>query len=135
MNDARVALDLSGVVLLKPLTDPGTGPAKDPVLATWEEIIQQANLPLEGERLDAVAHFVEGVRRELVKNTDLQDQARVNSKSQFDISPKLHGAVSKAVMNSMESHHNLSVQALGDKTKMHALLKMLSELVYEELQA
>lgn len=28
----------------------------------------------------------------------------------------------------------LSLQALGDKTKMGALLKMLSELVYEELQ-
>jgi type I restriction enzyme R subunit len=35
----------------------------------------------------------------------------------------------------MDSHYNLSLQALGDKTKMHALLKMLSELVYEELQA
>src|SRR4051812_2211320 len=77
VNDAKVALDLSGVVLakyalkdkgqarlqlsgedalLKPPTEAGTGQAKDPVLATWEEIIQQANLPFEGEKLDAVAH-------------------------------------------------------------------------------
>jgi type I restriction enzyme R subunit len=34
----------------------------------------------------------------------------------------------------MDSHYNLSLQALGDKVKMKALLKMLSELVYEELQ-
>lgn len=156
VNDAKVALDLSGVVLakyalkdkgqaqlqlsgqgelLKPLTEPGTGQAKDPVLATWEEIIQQANLPFEGEELDAVAHFVEGVRRELVKNEDLRDQAKANSRTQFNISPALHGAVSNAVMNSMESHRNLSLQALGDKTKMQALLKMLSELVYEDMQS
>jgi hypothetical protein len=30
---------------------------------------------------------------------------------------------------------HLSLQALGDKTKMHALVKMLRELVYEELEA
>ncbi|MFJ5861195.1 type I restriction endonuclease subunit R [Pseudarthrobacter sp. NPDC092439] len=155
VNDAKVALDLSGIVLakyalkdkgeaqlklsgegelLKPLTDPGTGQTKDPVLVTWEEVIQQANLPFEGEELDAVAHFVEGVRRELVKNETLQKQARNNSRSHFGSSPHLESAVTEAVSNSMDSHYNLSLQALGDKTKMHALLKMLSELVYEELQ-
>lgn len=156
VNDAKVALDLSGVVLakyalkdkgkaqlqlsgedalLKPPTDVGTGQAKDPVLATWEEIIQQANLPFEGEELDAVAHFVEGVRRELVKNETLQKQVQNNTRSHFNASPELHGAVSTAVINSMESHRNLSIQALGDKTKMQALLKMLSELVYEDMQS
>lgn len=156
VNDAKVALDLSGVVLakyalkdkgqaqlqlsgedalLKPPTDVGTGQVKDPVLATWEEIIQQANLPFEGEELDAVAHFVEGVRRELVKNETLQKQAQNNTRSHFNTSPELHGALSTAVINSMESHRNLSIQALGDKTKMQALLKMLSELVYEDLQS
>jgi type I restriction enzyme R subunit len=155
VNDAKVALDLSGVVLakyalkdkgqaqlqlsgedalLKPPTEVGTGQAKDPVLATWEEIIQQANLPFEGEELDAVAHFVEGVRRELVKNETLQKQARNNSRSHFGSSPHLEKAVTDAVSNSMDSHSNLSLQALGDKTKMHALLKMLSALIYEELQ-
>ncbi|WP_018773951.1 type I restriction endonuclease subunit R [Arthrobacter sp. 131MFCol6.1] len=156
VNDAKVALDLSGVVLakyalkdkgqaqlqlsgedalLQPPTEVGTGQAKDPVLATWEEIIQQANLPFEGEELDAVAHFVEGVRRELVKNETLQKQAKNNTRSHFNSSPELHGAVSTAVINSMESHRNLSIQALGDKTKMQALLKMLSELVYEDMQS
>lgn len=156
VNDAKVALDLSGVVLakyalkdkgqaqlqlsgddalLKPPTDVGTGQAKDPVLATWEEIIQQANLPFEGEELDAVAHFVEGVRRELVKNETLQKQAKNNTRSHFNASPALHGALSTAVINSMESHRNLSIQALGDTAKMQALLKMLSELVYEDLQS
>ncbi len=155
VNDAKVALDLSGVALakyalkdkgqaqlklsgedslLKPPTDVGTGQGKDPVLVTWEEIIQQANLPFEGEELDAVAHFVEGVRRELVKNETLQKQAQNNSRNHFGSSPHLEKAVSDAVANSMGSHYNLSLQALGDKTKMKALLTMLSELVYEELQ-
>ncbi|MGP5411548.1 type I restriction endonuclease subunit R [Glutamicibacter ardleyensis] len=155
VNDSRVALDLSGVVLakyalkdkgqaqlqltgedatLKPPTEVGTGQANDPVLSTWEEIIQQANLPFEGEEMDAVAHFVEGVRRELVKNETLQKQAQNNSRSHFGGSPDLARAITDAVSNSMDSHYNLSLQALGDKTKMGALLKMLSELVYEELQ-
>ncbi|KAA0973018.1 type I restriction endonuclease subunit R [Paeniglutamicibacter gangotriensis] len=155
VNDAKVALDLSGVVLakyalkdkgkaqlqltgedapLKPPTEVGTGQAKDPVLVTWEEIIQQANLPFEGEEMDAVAHFVEGVRRELVKNETLQKQAQNNSRSHFGSSPHLAQAVTDAVSNSMASHYNLSLQALGDTTKMTALLKMLSELVYEEMQ-
>ncbi|MFC5132948.1 type I restriction enzyme subunit R domain-containing protein [Paeniglutamicibacter kerguelensis] len=155
VNDAKVALDLSGVALakyalkdkgqaqlqltgedagLKPPTEVGTGQAKDPVLSTWEEIIQQANLPFEGEEMDAVAHFVEGVRRELVKNDTLQKQAQNNSRSHFGSSPDLAQAITDAVANSMDSHYNLSLQALGDKTKMAALLKMLSELVYEELQ-
>jgi type I restriction enzyme R subunit len=156
VNDAKVSLDLSGVVLakyalkdkgraqlqlsgedalLKPPTEVGTGQAKDPVLVTWEEIIQQANLPFEGEELDAVAHFVEGVRRELIKNETLQKQAQNNSRSHFGSSPHLEKAVTDAVSNSMDSHYNLSLQALGDKTKMQSLLKMLSELIYEELQA
>ncbi len=155
VNDAKMALDLSGVVLakyalrdkgqaqlqlsgegaqLKPTTEVGTGQVKDPVLATWEEIIQQANLPFEGEELDAVAHFVEGVRRELIKNETLQRQAQNNSRSHFGSSPHLEKAVTDAVSNSMDSHYNLSLQALGDKTKMHSLLKILSDLIYEELQ-
>ena len=81
------------------------------------------------------AKFVEGVRRELVKNETLQKQAKNNTRSHFNASPELHGAVSTAVINSMESHRNLSIQALGDKTKMQALLKMLSELVYEDMQS
>ena len=156
VRDAPVALNLSGVVLakyalkdkgkaqlqladdddalLKPATDIGTGQTKDPVLASWKEIIQQANLPFEGEELDAVAHFVESVRPELVKNETLQTQARNNSRSHFGSSPHLENAVNDAVTNSMESHYNLSLQALGDKTKMKALLAMLSGLIYEELQ-
>jgi type I restriction enzyme R subunit len=47
----------------------------------------------------------------------------------------LESALTAAVSNSMDSHYNLSLQALGDKTKMIALLKMMSELVYEELRA
>lgn len=156
VNDAPVALDLSGVVLakyalkdkgqaqltladdddalLKPATDVGSGQTNDPVLATWEEVIQQANLPFEGEELDAVAHFVEGVRRELVKNETLQTQARNNSRSHSNDSPALETALNDAVSNSMDSHYNLSLQALGDKTKMRALLQMLSGLLYEDLQ-
>ncbi|MCH8560349.1 hypothetical protein [Nesterenkonia sp. DZ6] len=144
VNDPKVALDLSGVVLakyalkdvgqaqlnvsgedalLKPPTDVGTGQGKDPVLVTWEEIIQQANLPFEGEELDAVAHFVKGVRRELVKNETLQKQAQNNSRSHVGGSPRPEKAVTDAVSNSMDSHYNLSLQALGDKTKMTGAFK------------
>lgn len=35
----------------------------------------------------------------------------------------------------MDSHYTLSLQALGDKSNMTALLKMLSDLIYEELQS
>jgi type I restriction enzyme R subunit len=70
----------------------------------------------------------------LVKNETLQKQAQNNSRSHFGNSPHLEKAVNDAVTNSMDSHYNLSLQALGDKTKMHALLRMLSALVYEELQ-
>lgn len=156
VNDARVQLDLSEVVLakyalkdkgtttlelsgdgepLKPLTDVGTGTAKDPVMATWADIIQQANLPFEGEELDAVAHFVDGVKRELVKNSTLQTQARNNSRQHFRSSPDLAHAVTSAVSDALDSHTSLSLQALGSKDKMKALLEMLSSLVYEELQS
>lgn len=155
VNDARIALDLSDVVLAKyalkdkgkaqltltgedaplnPSTHVGTGQTKDPEMATWEEIIRQANLPFEGEDMDAVAHFVEGVRRELVKNETLQKQARNNSRNHFGSSPDLARALTDAVSNAMDSHYNLSLQALGDKTKMNALLKALSDLIYEDLQ-
>jgi type I restriction enzyme R subunit len=155
VNDARIALDLSDVVLAKyalkdkgkaqltltgedapltPSTHVGTGQTKDPEMATWEEIIRQANLPFEGEDMDAIAHFVEGVRRELVKNETLQKQARNNSRNHFGSSPDLARALTDAVSNAMDSHYNLSLQALGDKTKMSALLKALSDLIYEDLQ-
>ncbi len=94
-----------------------------------------ANLPFEGEELDAVAHFVEGVKRELVKNEKLQTQARNNSRQHFKASPDLAHAVTAAVSDSLDSHTNLSLQALGSKDKMKVLLEMLSSLVYEELQA
>lgn len=47
-DKGEAQLQLSGDdALLKPSTDVGTGQAKDPILATWEENIQQANLPLK----------------------------------------------------------------------------------------
>jgi type I restriction enzyme, R subunit len=69
-----------------------------------------------------------------VKNETLQKQAQNNSRNHFGNSPHLEQAVTEAVSNSMDSHYNLSLQALGDKMKMKALLKMLSDLVYEEMQ-
>jgi len=69
----------------------------------------------------------------LVRNETLQKQAQNNSRSHFGSRPHLEKAIIDAVSNSMDSHYNLSLQALGDKTKMTEL-KMLSELVYEELQ-
>ncbi|OAE01060.1 hypothetical protein [Arthrobacter sp. OY3WO11] len=69
-----------------------------------------------------------------MKNETLQKQAQNNSRSHFGSSPYLEKAVSDPVTNSMDSHNKLSLQAFGDKTKMHALLKILPELDYEELQ-
>lgn len=57
-----------------------------------------------------------------------------NCRSHFGESPDLAQANTEAVSNSMDGHYNLSLRALGEKTKMAALLNMLSELVYEELQ-
>ena len=156
VNDAPVALDLSGFVvakyalkdkgkaqlkladddeaLLKPATEVESGQTKDPVLVTWEEIIQQASLPFEGEDMDAVAHFVEGVRREMGKNPKLQTQAENNSHDHFKNSPDLERAPAEAVTNAMDSHQNLSLQALGDKRIRQALLRVLSMPLYEDLR-
>ncbi|MGG5173044.1 type I restriction endonuclease subunit R [Pseudarthrobacter sp. J1738] len=154
-NDARVDLDLSEVTLAKyalkdngsaslklggdgetltPLTSPGTGQVKDPVLATWQEVIEQANLPFEGEDMPTVAHFMDGIRRELVKNPTLQVQARNNSRQHFSASPHLESAMIAAVTNAMESHQNLSLQVLSDKNKLKAVAALLIGTLYEELQ-
>lgn len=82
-----------------------------------------------------MAHLVEGVRRELVKNETPQKQAKNNSLNHFGRSPDLVKAVTNAASNSMDSQYTLSLQALGDKSNMTALLKMLSDLIYEELQS
>lgn len=155
VNDARIELDLSDVVLakyalkdlgkstlklsgdgdpLKPLIDVGTGQATDPVQATWREIIQQANLPLDGEEMGTIAHFLDGVNRELVKNPTLQTQARNNSEQHFSASPDLIRAITLAVTAAMDSHTNLSLQALGSKEKMRALVGVVGSGAYTEMQ-
>lgn len=90
---------------------------------------------MEVEKLDAVAHFVDGIKRELVKNTTLQTQGAQQLSAALPRQPDLAHAVTTAVSDALDSHTSLSLQSLGSKEQLKALLEMLSSPIYEELQS
>lgn len=122
---------------LKPITDTGSGQARDPRMVRLQEILAKVNDLFAGEDFTPAEQrsWVEGVVTVLMDDDTIQTQATNNSKKQFMESPDLSDAVIEAVLGNQTTHNKMAdIFFTDDKVKV-ALVHLLGELVHENIKA
>lgn len=118
---------------LKPLTDVGSGQARDPHQVMLSEIIEKMNDLFEGEldendKLTLVNH----VAGKMLDNVTLAQQAAANTKEQFGASPDYKHVMLESVAEGLDKYQDMAKQVLNSSKVQDGLADMLLELVYAE---
>ena len=79
--------------------------------------------------------WVEGLVTVLIDNDTIRAQASANTKKQFIESPDLSDAVTDAVMGNQTSHNKMADHFFTDDHVKVQLVRLLGELVHENLRA
>ncbi|GAA3632923.1 type I restriction endonuclease subunit R [Microlunatus ginsengisoli] len=132
-------LDLAtgGTRLLKPVGDTGTGQARDPHLVRLEEILAKINDLFSDEDFTPAEQqsWVQGLVTVLEDNDTIRAQAEANTRKQFVESPDLSDAVTDAVLSTQDSHNRMTEHYFTDEQVKTQLVRLLGELVHENVQA
>ena len=133
------ALDLGGgeAVGLRPVAATGTGTARDPRMVRLAEVLAKINDLFTGEDFTPAEQqsWVEGLVTVLMDDNTIRSQAGANTRKQFVESPDLSDAVTEAVLGNQTSHHKMADYFVTDDRVKIQLVKLLGELVRENLKA
>jgi type I restriction enzyme R subunit len=117
--------DTEGDYKLQPLTETGGGTVQEKQKALLSEILAKVNDLFEGELSDDDRLvYVNHVKGKLLESEILVQQARNNSKGQFNNSPDLDSAMTDAIMDAFDAYTTMSKQAL-DSEQVRAGLKSI----------
>jgi type I restriction enzyme R subunit len=118
---------------LKPLTDLGSGQARDPHQVLLSEIVEKMNDLFEGEldENDKLA-LVNHVAGKMLDNVTLSQQAAANTKEQFGASPDYKHIMLESVAEGLDKYQDMAKQVLNSPKVQDGLASMLLELVYAE---
>ena len=155
----RQEIDLSGVVLthhklhsqgnqniplrsgeeeetkLKPITDVGTGVARDPEKVKLEELIEKLNNLFDDGSLtdaDTVAYF-NHIAAKMMEDEDLVQQAKANSRAQFKQSPTLPVVGQEATISAMDSYGTMSQKLFQEKAKLDSMMGLLADHIWDKI--
>ena len=130
-------LDLASgdTIALKPVTATGSGQARDPRLVRLEEVLTKINDLFADEDFTPGQQqsWVQSLVTVLEEDDTVQEQAAANGSKQFVESPDLAEAVTEAVLGTQESHNKMVDKFFGDDAFKTKLVKLLGELVHEDL--
>ncbi|KXV74008.1 type I restriction endonuclease subunit R [Acetobacter malorum] len=112
---------------LPPMDAVGSGAVQEKQKAFLEEIIEKVNGLFDGDLTDDdQLVYVNGVLKgKLLENGVLMQQAASNSKEQFANSPDLKKALLSAIMDALDAHKTMSMQALGSDRVQEGLRDIL----------
>jgi type I restriction enzyme R subunit len=100
------------------------------------EILDRINELFADEDFNAsgIESWVQGVVTVLGEDPQIRLQAAANSRTQFVESPDLSSAVTDAVLSNHDTHNNAVDFYFTHTEKQAALVKLLGELVHENLR-
>jgi len=134
-GDHTLDLESGEAQPLRPL-GPGGGAARDPRMVRLAEILARINELFVDEDFDAsgIESWVQGVVTVLGEDPQIRLQAAANSRKQFVESPDLNSAVTEAVLTNHDAHNGAVDFYFTHTEKQAALVKLLGELVHENLR-
>ncbi len=109
---------------LEPMAAPGSGQVQDKQKVLLSEILAKVNDLFEGELTDddKLIYVNSVIKGKLMESEVLAQQARNNTKAQFEASPDLDSELMDAIIEAFEAHQVMSKQAL-DSERVRAGLK------------
>ena len=130
-------LDSGEAVRLQPVTASGSGAARDPRMVRLAEVLSKINDLFSSEDFTAAEQqsWVEGLVTVLMDDDTVRSQAGANTRKQFVESPDLSEAVTNAVADNQTSHNKMADYFFTDLRVRQELVKLLGELVHENLAA
>jgi len=134
-GQADIQLASNDGIEIDPPNASGSGEGRDPKKAQLREIIQQMNDVFEGEITEADATtFIYGVRDKMLENPLVREQAKHNSKDQFELGA-FKQAFIDAVIESMDRYHDKASQILDNETTRSRFAALMVGLVYNACRA
>jgi type I restriction enzyme R subunit len=119
---------------LQPLTEAGTGKAREPAKAYLSEIIQKLNTLFEGELSDAdLLNYANHIKDKMLENEELAQQAAINTKEQFAMGD-FNKVLTDAVIEGLDRYQSMASQVLGNEKVKKGFEELMLDLVYRSLK-
>lgn len=120
---------------LKPITDLGSGEAREDERVQLSELVKKLNDLFEGDLTDTdTVAYVQHITGKLLENQILAQQAASNSKAQFALGD-FNAALEDTVIEGLENYQSMASQVLGDHRKKQQFADLVLGLVYDAFQA
>ena len=117
------------------ITSAGSGKAKDPELVKLEKLLNKLNdLFPDIDETDRINLFNSAYRK-MMKNEELQKQAKANDESQFLQSPKFEEEMLDCLISSMDSHRTMTTKLLNDSILRRRFKELLARSVFLEMRS
>jgi type I restriction enzyme, R subunit len=119
---------------LLPITQIGTGTARDEEKARLSELVKKLNDLFDGDlsEVDKVA-YINHIAGKLMEREILVKQAAENSKSQFGLGD-FKGILMDTVIAGLDNYKSMAAQVLGNDRKKQEFADMVLDVVYEGLK-
>lgn len=131
----EMSIKLEGSATLEPISEVGSGVAKDPEKEFLSHIVQKINSLFEGNFTDDdVLNYARTITDKVMENNKVVDQVKNNTKEQamlggFEI------AINDAVISSLDAHQSMATQVLSQDKVREGLANIVYELIVKGLKA
>lgn len=130
VNQGRTSIDLKGGKI--EAVKPGQAKPKDRKTELLSQIVQQFNDLFSGEfSNDDAINFVTSIKDKVKQDDKTMAQVQANDKKRA-LEGNLPQTVKNAVVQSLDTHTDLSTQALGEKEKMLLITSLIADMLYSE---
>ena len=130
----EMSIKLEGNATLEPISEVGSGIAKDPEKEFLSHIVQKINSLFEGNFTDDdVLNYARTIKDKVMENNKVVDQVKNNTKEQamlggFEI------AINDAVISSLDAHQSMATQVLSQDKVRDGLANIVYELIMKGLK-
>ena len=131
----EMSIKLEGSATLEPISEVGSGVAKDPEKEFLSHIVQKINSLFDGNFTDDdVLNYARTITDKVMENNKVVDQVKNNTKEQamlggFEI------AINDAVISSLDAHQSMATQVLSQDKVREGLANIVYELIMKGLKA
>jgi type I restriction enzyme R subunit len=130
LGEQQLKLESGEQVTLAPVTEAGSGKAREDEMAPLSEIVEKMNDLFAGGVTEADAlGTLTAWSGHLLKNEKLADQAKNNSLEQFVLGD-FKEIFTDVVLESQDGHNKIANQLLKDERIFAAMQEMLAQMVY-----
>jgi type I restriction enzyme, R subunit len=122
---------------LPPISEVGTGKAREPTKTQLAALIEKLNDLFEGDGLsdaDRVGIF-EHAKGKLLESKDLEIQAKANSKEQFASSPEFERVLIDSLISALDNYQSMGNRLLSDAKTRERFANLLVGPVYDGLRS